>query len=151
MLFGPVGTGKTHLATGIMRNVLAMGKTAVFWNWSDYIHNVKQTFNNGDSRADFDGLERAETADLLVLDDLGAARTTDFVDEELYWLVNRRYDLGKGIVVTSNLTPRMMREEIEAGKASSYFERAWSRVLGMSGKDGLLFLEGNDHRQEWGR
>jgi DNA replication protein DnaC len=76
--------------------------------------------------------------DLLHLDDLGAERATDWVLEQLYAIVNARYEEQRSLVITTNLDPAQLREQIT--------ERTVSRLIEMCGDPLALF--GADRRME---
>ena len=97
-LFGGYGAGKTHLAISIAQRA----DLQVVWaNCTDLFSYLKTRF-----KIDFDDeVERIKTAQLLVLDDLGANRFTPWADEKLYEIVNHRHQERLPTVITTNFSP----------------------------------------------
>lgn len=127
-LWGPNGTGKTHLAVAITRHY----GHSLFVNTLRLFDALKESYTTGVSCEVFESARRAR---LLVLDDLGSERPSDWVRERLYALLSTRWDEMLSTVVTSNLDPRILPETIG--------HRSASRVLGSSLQ---LKVDGPDHR-----
>ena len=123
------GTGKTHLAAAI---ALQAGD-GLFVATSDLLDALRDSYSTGDNCLLY---ERAVQARLLVLDDLGAERTTDWTTSRLYALLNRRYNACAATVFTSNYSPEHLEPSVGA--------RIVSRILGTCT---VLHLAGPDHRR----
>lgn len=105
LLTGSVGTGKTHLAAAILRKVISDGHSGLFWNIVDFFRELRSTMNNDDPEHTEESiLAKARQVDLLVLDDLGIEKTTDWVLDRLYLLINSRYQDDMPLIVTTNQT-----------------------------------------------
>jgi DNA replication protein DnaC len=103
LLTGPVGTGKTHLAVGVLRSlVLDKGALGLFWDFRELLNKIKATFNGGGG-SEGEVLAPVFAADVLVLDELGAARLTDFSFDIVETVLNGRYNKNKTTIITSNL------------------------------------------------
>lgn len=101
LIFGAPGNGKSRLAASIVNAVLEQGKAAVFQSVPDLLERIKRTFNaEGETEAAI--MTALEQADLLVLDDLGAEKTTEWTESKLYSIIDYRYRHKKPIVVTTN-------------------------------------------------
>jgi DNA replication protein DnaC len=115
-LMGDVGTGKTTLAMLISKTALEAGRSVAIYSVPRLLAEIRSTYDaagNEQSYTElFDALVRV---DLLHLDDLGAERHTDWVLEQLYSLVNERYEAERSILVTTNLT-EMGELEQQIGK-----------------------------------
>lgn len=92
LMFGGVGTGKTYTAACIANELLEQGQAVVMTSMVKIIDN------------DTDIFSRMESIDLLILDDLGAERSTDYALEKVYNIVDSRYRSGLPMVYTTNLT-----------------------------------------------
>jgi DNA replication protein DnaC len=134
---GPVGTGKTTLAMLLSKAVLTAGRSVAIYSLPRLLNEIRETHRAARSHVDL--LDRLSAVDLLHIDDVGAERTTDWVLEELYSIVNARYEDQRSIVVTTNLFPDALAEQIG--------ERTVSRLAEICG-DGVA-LTGEDRRIHW--
>lgn len=100
---GSVGAGKTHIAIAILRGVVQKGYSGLYYNMVDLLKDIRATYNNDSNLTEDALLEKIHQPDLLVLDDLGAEKTTEWVNDRLYLIINRRYEACKPVVVTTNL------------------------------------------------
>jgi DNA replication protein DnaC len=102
-LMGNTGTGKTTLGMLIARTALAAGKSVAIYFTPKLLTQIRQTYQATESEDAYDTFFRRLTSvDLLYLDDLGSERHTDWVIEQLYALVNERYETKRSMLVTSN-------------------------------------------------
>jgi DNA replication protein DnaC len=103
LFVGTVGVGKTHLAVAILRTLVEEnGVKGVFCDFSDLLERIQATFSRGNTDSADDVLAPYRDAELLVLDELGARRPTDWVRDVLYGLINTRYNRRRITLVTSN-------------------------------------------------
>jgi DNA replication protein DnaC len=109
---GDVGTGKTTLAMLISRAALDAGRSVAIYSLPRLLAEVRATFEErgGDSYTEL--LDRLAAVDLLHIDDVGAEKTTPWVLEQLYAIVNARYEDERAMVITTNLDRPKMVEQI---------------------------------------
>ena len=101
---GDVGTGKTTLAMLVSKAALEAGHSVAIYSVPRLLAEIRDTYDADARRALLRRLlQRLRAVDLLHLDDLGAEKQTDWVLEQLYSLVNERYEAERSIVVTTNL------------------------------------------------
>jgi DNA replication protein DnaC len=134
---GDVGTGKTTLAMLVSKSTLAAGRTAAIYSLPRLLNVVRETI--GSEAGKLDLLDRLATVDLLHLDDVGAENSSDWVLEQLYSIVNTRYEEERSLVITTNLDPDQLSEQIGA--------RTVSRIIEMCGDPLPLF--GADRRRDY--
>lgn len=102
-LMGSVGTGKTSLAMLVARSALAAGRTVAIYSVPQLLARIRRTYDADPGEQSYlEFFNRLTTVDLLHLDDLGSERKTDWVLEQLYAIVNRRYEEQLPILVTMN-------------------------------------------------
>jgi DNA replication protein DnaC len=101
-LYGGNGTGKTTLAMIVARAALDAGRTVAVYSLPRLLSEIRETYDD-DHRNYLEFLDRLAGVDLLQLDDVGAERTNPWVLEQLYAVVNSRYEERRSIVLTTNL------------------------------------------------
>jgi DNA replication protein DnaC len=99
---GPPGIGKTHLAVAVLMQVIAKGMRGLFYDTRELLRVIRSTYDPVVRRAEMDVLAPVMNADLLVLDDLGAEKTSEWVEETLNLVVNTRYSEKRHTIFTSN-------------------------------------------------
>jgi DNA replication protein DnaC len=131
---GTVGTGKTTLAMLVSKAALEAGRSVAIYSLPRLLNEIRDTHRAERSHVDL--LDRLTAVDLLHVDDVGAERTTDWVLEELYSIVNARYEDKRSMVITTNILDReALCEQIS--------ERTVSRLTEMCDELPLL---GDDRR-----
>lgn len=112
-LFGDTGTGKTTLAMLVSKAALEAGKTVAIYSLPKLLARIRRTYDaepGGEGYLSF--FERLTSVDLLHIDDLGAEKRSDWVLEQLYALINERYEAERSVLVTTNLDHRELEEQI---------------------------------------
>jgi DNA replication protein DnaC len=125
-LAGGVGNGKTSLAMLISKRALEAGRSVVIYSMPKLLARIRATFNEGYVGDSYEQLfERLTTIDLLHVDDLGAEKQSEWVLEQLYAIVNERYEMKRSMLITTNLDEEALIEQVG--------ERTVSRLLEMCG------------------
>lgn len=105
LFYGGVGTGKSYLAAAVANELIAKKHPVVM---TSFIKLLEELRNTGEDTAEY--LSRVNKADLLIIDDLGAERGTDYALEKVYEVIDNRYRSGKPIVLTTNLDVKDMKD-----------------------------------------
>jgi DNA replication protein DnaC len=144
-LMGNTGTGKTTLGMLVAKTALAAGHTVAVYFTPKLLTQIRQTYQATESEDAYEAFFRRLTSvDLLYIDDLGAERHTDWVVEQLYALVNERYENQRSMLVTSNA-----RQDVEEGRGQleeQIGSRTVSRLIEIC--DDPLPLFGPDRREQ---
>ena len=102
-LEGQPGVGKTHLAVAVLKQVIqTSGARGLFYDTRDLLRVIRSTYDPSTRATELDVLRPVMTADLLVLDDLGAEKTSEWVEETMNLIVNTRYNQRRLTIFTSN-------------------------------------------------
>jgi DNA replication protein DnaC len=112
-LMGDTGTGKTTLAMLVSKMALQESHSVAIYSLPKLLARIRRTYDSepgGDSYLAF--FERLTSVDLLHIDDLGAEKRSDWVLEQLYALVNERYESQRSMLVTTNLDQQQLEEQI---------------------------------------
>jgi DNA replication protein DnaC len=133
---GPVGTGKTSLAMLVSKAALDAGHTVAIYSLPRLLAEIRTTFDDGSEQSYTELLDRLTQVDLLHVDDVGAEKTSPWVLEQLYALINARYEEERSVVITTNLERDALADQIN--------ERTVSRLEEMCE---LLPVFGSDLRR----
>ena len=102
-LEGQPGVGKTHLAVAVLKQVIqTTGARGLFYDTRDLLRVIRSTYDPSIRTTELEVLRPVMTADLLVLDDLGAEKTSEWVEETMNLIVNTRYNERRLTIFTSN-------------------------------------------------
>ena len=127
ILFGKAGTGKTHLAVAIARYVIEQKQIAArVARTVELLADIRQTFSEHDgyrAENEIELIRKFTSVSLLVLDDLGAEKISDWVKEVFYRIIDERWLEQRPVIVTSNLNIKELEEKIG--------DRVVSRIAGM--------------------
>ncbi len=103
VLIGPPGIGKTHLAVAILKRVIHRTTArAMFYDTRELLKLIRETYNPATNTAEMDVLRPVMEAELLVLDDLGSEKPSEWVAETMNLIVNTRYNEKRPTIFTSN-------------------------------------------------
>ena len=119
LFYGDVGTGKSHVAACIANEVIDNGYSAYMTNFSTI---ADEYFDAQDKQAYIDSLNRY---DLLIIDDLGIERKTEFMRERVFNVLDQRTLSGHPLVITTNLTPEQLKKTVDIEEA-----RIYDRIFG---------------------
>ena len=139
LLWGDVGTGKSFAAACIANALLEQGVPVLMTNFSKIINQMGGMYSAERYKyiASFSGFE------LLIIDDLGIERNTEYALEQVYAVIDERYKSSKPLIITTNLTIGQIRSAGDVAHA-----RIYSRVLELCTP---VQVRGTDRRTEIGR
>lgn len=147
LFIGPPGIGKTHLAVSVLRAVVEKGCRGVYYDTRSLLAEIRATFDPVTRASQSAILADVMEADLLVLDDLGAERPTEWVEETMNLIVNTRYNHQRPTVFTTNYKDAPQTDDLDALRVRVGF-RMHSRLREMCE---FLEFDGPDYRGFEGR
>ena len=113
LLMGTVGVGKTHLAVSILKSLSEKGISSYFCEFGSLLKQIQDSYNPVSQNSELELLAPVFNSEVLVLDELGASKPTDWMRDTLSYIINTRYNDKKLTIFTTNyLDKRYHSEEI---------------------------------------
>jgi len=103
LLMGEPGTGKTHLAVAAFRAILAKGFEGLFFDYQNLLDRIRAGYDQASNSSDKETYRIAMDKEILLLDDLGAHRVTDWVEDTVTSIITYRCNNRKPLIATTNL------------------------------------------------
>ncbi len=162
LITGTIGTGKTHLAVGILKDlILSKGVPCLFYDYRELLKEIQNSYNDSVKTTELDVLRPVFETEVLVLDELGAVKPTEWVWDTVSLILNTRYNDNRTTIITTNF-PDETGQDPYANPASEFAraqrsvrretlgdrigERMRSRLHEMCR---IIKLEGTDFRQKF--
>jgi DNA replication protein DnaC len=105
LLVGDTGTGKTHLAVAALKAVIEKGHQGLFFDYQNLLDRIRSSYDKTSGSGDREAYRTAMEVEVLLLDDLGSHRVTEWVEDTVTSIVTYRCNHRKPIIVTTNLSP----------------------------------------------
>jgi DNA replication protein DnaC len=102
LLMGPSGVGKTHLAVAVLKELIRRGHFGLFCDYRELLKEIQASYNPSSESTEMAILESIRTAEILVLDDLGASKPSDWVRDIVGIVLNARYNERRTTILTTN-------------------------------------------------
>jgi DNA replication protein DnaC len=100
---GGNGTGKTHLAVAVLRELAEThGVRGQFWDYHELMREIRNSYNPATAITEYELLEPVIDLEVLLLDDLGAWKMTDWMNDTLFYILNSRYMAKRSTLITTN-------------------------------------------------
>ncbi len=162
LLTGDVGVGKTHLAVGVLRELIEQkGALGLFCDYRELLKEIQHSYNPQVATTELDILRPVFEAEVLVLDELGAVKPTDWVWDTVAHILNTRYNHKRITIITTNYPnlPPAMAEQHRAQSQRAAAARAMrEETLGDRIGERMLSrlqemcipvrIQGDDYRQK---
>ncbi len=103
LLVGGIGTGKTHLAVGILKElIISRGSACLFCDYRELLKQIQNSYNSSVQATELQVLRPVFEADVLVLDELGAVKPSEWVWDTVSLILNTRYNDNRTTIITTN-------------------------------------------------
>jgi DNA replication protein DnaC len=135
---GGVGTGKTTLAMLISKAAMEADKTVAIYSLPRLLALLRETYDDDAEFSLNQLIDRLCSVDLLHIDDVGAEQSSPWVLEQLYTIVNTRYEDGRAVLLTTNLDRQELEDQIGHRTVSRIYEICGGEPLPMWGDDHRL-------------
>ena len=156
LIIGQIGTGKTHLAVGILKElVLNKNIPCLFYDYRELLKEIQNSYNATVQTTELDVLRPVFEIDVLVLDELGAVKPTEWVWDTVSLILNTRYNNNRTTIITTNFEDQAaagVNGSLSAARAASRAETLGDRI-GERMRSRLhemcrvIKMEGEDFRQ----
>ncbi len=157
LIIGKIGTGKTHLAVGIIKElILNKGIACLFCDYRELLKEIQNSYNTTVQTTELDVLRPVFETEVLVLDELGAVKPTEWVWDTVSLILNTRYNNNRTTIITTNFedqpaggtngTNSLARATRSETLGDRIGERMRSRLHEMCR---VIKMEGEDFRQKF--
>ena len=155
LIIGKIGTGKTHLAVGIVKElILTRGIPCLFYDYRELLKEIQNSYNSTVQTTELDVLRPVFETDVLVLDELGAVKPTEWVWDTVSLILNTRYNDNRTTIITTNFEDQPPAGVLSPAKVAVRGETLGDRI-GERMRSRLhemcrtITLDGADFRQKF--
>lgn len=145
LLTGTVGVGKTHLAAAILRGLAERGVSCLFYEFGALLKEIQNSYNPVSQTSELKVLAPVHEAEVLVLDELGASKTSDWVRDTMMQIIGTRYNNRRLTVFTTNYSD-IRRHPADETLEDRIGVRLRSRLYEMCK---TVIVEGEDYRRRF--
>ena len=155
LFLGKPGVGKTHLTVAILKELMAQKKAdCLFYSFQELLQQIRDSYNPVSLSTETEVLRPVLETDVVAIDDLGANRVSDWVEDTVTYILNYRYNQKKLTLITSNLpdNPKEVQERSPSGKyriGDTLTDRVGLRVRSrLYEMCRLVSIEAKDYREQ---
>lgn len=155
LIIGKIGVGKTHLAVGVMKElILNRGIACLFYDYRELLKEIQNSYNASVQATELDVLRPVFDAEVLILDELGAVKPTEWVWDTVSLILNTRYNDNRTTIITTNFPDGPPGSGLSAARSAAreetlgdrIGERMRSRLHEMCR---IIIMDGQDFRQKF--
>lgn len=131
LLVGGIGTGKTHLAVGILKELIAVRScSCLFCDYRELLKQIQNSYNDSVQATELEVLRPVFEAEVLALDELGAVKPSEWVWDTVSLILNTRYNDNRTTIITTNFPDEPAAAAMELSPRSSAFAATRRETLG---------------------
>jgi len=162
LLVGGIGTGKTHLAVGIIKELVSRyGSHCLFYDYRELLKEIQNSYNDSVQATELQVLRPVFDAEVLVLDELGAVKPSEWVWDTVSLILNTRYNNRRTTIITTNFADEPAAGVGSASASGRTFAFAATRRETLGDRIGermrsrlhemcrIVRMEGPDFRQKF--
>ena len=158
LLVGGIGTGKTHLAVGILKDlIVARGSACLFCDYRELLKQIQNSYNDSVQATELQVLRPVFEAEVLVLDELGAVKPSEWVWDTVSLILNTRYNDNRTTIITTNFADepaasvtRSLSPARAAAREESLGDRIGERIRSrLHEMCRVVRMDGPDFRQKF--
>jgi DNA replication protein DnaC len=158
LIIGKIGTGKTHLAVGITKHlILNKGIACLFYDYRELLKEIQNSYNAAVQTTELDVLRPVFETDVLILDELGAVKPTEWVWDTVSLILNTRYNNNRTTIITTNFEDQPAagaNGSVSAVRAATRAETLGDRIgermrSRLHEMCRIIKMEGEDFRQKF--
>jgi DNA replication protein DnaC len=132
---GDTGSGKTHLAVAALKRILEKGIEGQFFDYQNLLDKIRSGYNASSGSSDREAYRSAMETDVLLLDDLGSHRVTEWVEDTVTSIITYRCNHKKPLIATTNLE---MDDNIPSGGGAPVNRKSIGEVIGLRARSRLF-------------
>jgi DNA replication protein DnaC len=130
LIIGSHGTGKTHLAVAAFRELLRRGFDGIYYDYQDLLDKIQAGWNRDAGTAEREAYQNAVDSPILLLDDIGARRSIDWVEDIVTGIITQRCNSNKTLIATSNLPVEQTWSGKTTPGGTPRLDKSLSEVIG---------------------
>ena len=139
LFIGDPGTGKTHLAVATLRSLIAKGFEGIFYDYQNLLDRIRSGYDKNSGFSDKEAYRAALDSEVLLLDDLGAHRVTDWVIDTVTSIITYRCNNRKPLIATTNLPdPDAGQTIVERTATGMEYRDTLGKLVGMRARSRLF-------------
>lgn len=119
LFMGSTGVGKTHLAVAVLKALLAKGFEGIFLDYQNLLDGIQASYDRAVGSSAREAYQAALDTEVVLLDDLGARRLSEWAEDTVFSIINQRYNARKATIVTTNLPDEMVGDKLAQKEAGS--------------------------------
>lgn len=145
LFVGGVGRGKTHLAVAVLKTLLKKGFSCLFVDFHELLADIRGSYDTVSQTSEYEILKPVIHVEVLLMDDLGSQRMTDWMQDTVFHIINLRYGQNRPTIITTNLGLEPVKSQSEESLQDRLGQRVVSRLYEMCTR---LDLDGSDYRKD---
>lgn len=137
LLVGDAGTGKTHLAVAALRALMARGFDGIFFDYQQLFEKIRAGYDDTSGTSDKEAYRTALESEILLIDDLGAHRYKEWVEDTITSIITYRCNHRKPLIATTNLPDDDRVADYRTAGNTTVYRKTLSEVIGVRSRSRL--------------